>query len=283
MENKINKNVGLWLALNKDNKLVTIDKATNGVDYYCAECGSIVHSRALNSECVSPHFYHLNKGNCSCNEVILQYWKENLINIGETINLPTIGDITCIDRRIDFKFDKYKVDLIIKTDNNEHRFIIFELKTIDSDYIDTHYSTWKKLKYDVFNIDIKKLIHNEVMMVSSIETIYSLNILNKQYETYLFINNKIKKLFINKDIHKFNNKYYKLDNEQIKHFKTLSTSILKPLKDFVITNCSNDIKSLSVIDKSVFGIEWNKQFYFDIIKPIHNKLYEFILYLKDME
>lgn len=277
MKNKINKNVGLWLALNEDNKIITIDKAVNGIDYYCAECKSIVHSRALNSECVSPHFYHLNKGNCSCNEAILRYWKDNLINIGDTIFLPIIGNITCVDKRIDFNFDKYKVDLIIKTDNSKHKFIIFELKIIDSNYIDVHYDIWKKLKYDVFNVDIKKLIHNEVIIEDSINIIYSLNISKKQYETYLFIHNKLKL-----QDNKLKN-HYKLDKEQINFLKLLSENILTPLKDFIIINCEKDITSLTNIHKSIFEVKWSKQFYFDIIKPIHSKLNEFILYLKDMQ
>lgn len=45
-----NFNINNWLAQTKEGDLITIDKAVNGIDYYCPECGQILHSRALNSE-----------------------------------------------------------------------------------------------------------------------------------------------------------------------------------------------------------------------------------------
>jgi len=156
----INKSVKLWLALDQNNKYITIDKAINGTDYICPECHSIIHSRALNSDCMSPHFYHLNNLNsCNCTDAIKQYWKEYLIGIGEIVLLPKLYEITCIDKRIDFELHKdditIKVDLMIKTIYNQFFVITFDKGT---KYIDK----LKAFKYPIFYVDIGKLKYNNI-------------------------------------------------------------------------------------------------------------------------
>lgn len=101
--NKYN-NVQMWVALDNTGQQVFIENAELGQDYICPECGGIVRARAKDSDYMTEHFYHLNKSNCNGESLLHIYWKNNLVKIGETIILPVVGKVTCIDKRVEFAF-----------------------------------------------------------------------------------------------------------------------------------------------------------------------------------
>lgn len=96
MDDRIKERVNIWLAKDKEGNLVNILEAEQSKDYYCLECGEILRARAKESEKVTPHFYHLNNGNCGggINESeIHKYFKANLFHEGDT--LITKNNIEC--------------------------------------------------------------------------------------------------------------------------------------------------------------------------------------------
>jgi hypothetical protein len=257
----INKNVGLWLALDENNKFITIDKAENKKDYYCPECKSIVHSRALNSECVSPHFYHLNLNNCDCKEAIKQYWKEYLIGVGEIIELPKLKETTIIDKRIDFELHRndiiIQVDLMLKT--IENKFIVITFNN-DIEYIDK----LKIFEYPIYYIDINKLKCNKPKDINKLyELVYIKGIDKiKAFETDLhFIQHEMIHLKRDAEYYKANKFVYRLSKllENIEEIK---------------------LKWLYNYTKDLFKDKWNGFIYHKTIKPLNELCQKMIEYKK---
>ncbi|WP_252251134.1 hypothetical protein [Clostridium sp. VAP52] len=250
----INKNVQLWISKDENSNFITIDKAENSKDYYCCECGSVVHSRALNSEYVTSHFYHLNKGDCSCYEAIKQYWKEYIVNIGEIIELSKVCKVTCIDKRIDFELHKnnttVKVDLMIKTVDNKFIIITFNK---DSEYLDK----LKMFDYTVFYADVKKLQHNKQIDSSMFELLYYKSYgLDSELET---IRNNMKELYKNEEYYKANKFVYRLSKllEDIENIKVKW-----------LYNYTNDL----------FKDKWNGYVYHKVIKLLNELCKKMIEY-----
>jgi len=193
MNNKtINKEVKLWIAMDENNKMITINKSEPKKDYICAECNEIVRARALNSEYMSAHYYHLNGSECSCEDAIHKYWKENFINIGDTIYLKGIGNITCIDRRIEFTFNTkegiYKPDLVIKTDNKQYQFIVIEIYNTNAKDNTEYMYRWNELKYNVYELNVNGLNLNKSNYNQQLELIYNHKIeaMKKEFEEYTY-------------------------------------------------------------------------------------------------
>lgn len=255
----INKNVKLWLGLTKEKKFITIDKAINGIDYYCPECSSIIHSRALESEYMSPHFYHLNLNNCECLEAIKKYWKEYLIGIGEIIELPKQSETTIIDKRIDFELHKnditIKVDLMLKT--IENKFIIITFNN-DIEYIDK----LKIFEYPIYYIDINKLKCNKSADTKKLYQLLYIKINKdiKTFETELnTIRYNMRDLYKNKEHDKANKFVYRLG---------------KLLEDIEGVK----LQWLYNYNKDLFTDKWNGYVYHQVIKPLNelcNKMIEY--------
>lgn len=171
------KDVQMWVALNNHGDEIFIENAVIGVDYICPNCGGIVRARALDSTCVTEHFYHLQKSDCEGESLLHNYWKHNLIHIGDVITLPVVGDVECIDRRVEFSFNTrtgvYQPDLIIKTDNPKYRFIIFEIFNTNKKEIEKYTPKWKELKYVVFEVDVKGLHKNKDNITNQLKLLYS--------------------------------------------------------------------------------------------------------------
>lgn len=147
-------------ALDDSGNDVFIEDAVVGQNYYCPCCGGIVRCRAKNSGKVREHFYHIDKTNCDGGEALLhKYWKHHLFDIGETINLPLIGEIKCVNKWIEYptKDGKYRPDLIIKTNNPKYRFVVFEILNTNSKNVEKYNGIWKQYKYPVYEIDVKYL------------------------------------------------------------------------------------------------------------------------------
>jgi hypothetical protein len=263
MKNKtINKNVGLWLSLDKDNKFITIDKAVNGVSYYCPECKSEVRARALNSDYMSAHFYHLNLNNCDCKEAIKQYWKEYLIGIGEIIELPKQPETTIIDKRIDFELHKnditIKVDLMLKT--IENKFIIITFNN-DIEYIDK----LKTFEYPIYYIDINKLKCNKSIDTKSLyQLLYikiDIDIKTFEYELNT-IRYNMRDLYKNREYDKANKFVYRLG---------------KLLEDIE----SIKLQWLYNYSKDLFADKWNGYVYHKVVKLLNELCKKMIEYKKN--
>jgi hypothetical protein len=257
----INKNVHLWLGLTKDNKFITIDKALNGISYYCPECKSEVRARALDSEYMSPHFYHLNLNNCTCQDAIKQYWKEYLVGIGEIIELPKLKETTIIDKRIDFELKKndliIKVDLMLKT--IENKFIIVTFNN-DTEYIDK----LKIFEYPIFYIDINKLKCNKSKDINKLYQLLYMKINTdiKAFESQInTIRYNMRDLYKNKEYDKANKFVYRLG---------------KLLEDVE----SIKLQWLYNYNKDLFTDKWNGYVYHQIIKPLNDLCKQMIEYKK---
>lgn len=260
----INKTVQTWLSLDENKKFITIDKAVNGVDYYCCECGSILHSRALNSDCMSPHFYHLANEHsmCTCLESIKQYWKEYLVGIGEIIELPKLNETIIIDKRIDFELRKndmtIKVDLMLKT--IEKKFIIITFNN-DAEYIDK----LKLFEYPIYYIDINKLKCNKSADRKKLfELLYMKQDKNKKsFETELnTIRSNLKSLNRNEEYNKASKLTYRLGKllEEIESVK---------------------LQWLYNYNKDLFEDKWNGYVYHKVIKLLNELCKKMIEYKKD--
>lgn len=163
-------------ALDDFGNYIFIEDAIQGKDYYCPCCGGIVRCRAMESEKVREHFYHLDKTNCDGGEGSLhKYWKFHLVNIGEIIELPKIGRVKCLDRWIEYatKDGKYRPDLIIKTSSSKYRFVVLEILNTNRKDIENYNDIWDIYKYPVYEVDVKRLNRDRNNLTSCIKLLYS--------------------------------------------------------------------------------------------------------------
>lgn len=232
--NKYN-NVQMWVALDNVGQQIFIEGAKIGQDYICPECGGIVRARAKDSDYMTEHFYHLNKSNCSGESLLHIYWKNNLIKIGETITLPIVGTVTCIDKRVEFAFNtnegKYQPDLIIKTDNEKYKFIIIEIHNTNPKIIEDYQNKWDELKYTVFEIDVKGLDKDKSNLNKRLKLLYS-----PQKEIFIrnskvFLDDLLDK--VNEGMKKNDEYYYEFTIEGLpEHYKKMIGLGIAKLEDF---------------------------------------------------
>lgn len=313
-------NIKNWLAETKEGSLITINSAVNGVDYYCPDCKEILHSRALNSELVTPHFYHLNNSkitNCSCEGAYKRYWREYLINVAEMIELKFLNNVTCIHKEINYKVNEnMTADIYIKTGEGNNILFLF----------DKHEENFINLDYDVFYIDVMSLELNKSNFNDCHYLLHSafINKLNRKlrnnvnYAIETVKNNLIKntqQLNDNVSIDKFeilqNELYrasylkeYKLIDDVINLLKGRQTTLYKyknynisneevqalkkliaVLQQVTTLNIDLDINILKAINykiynKGYYNNSWSKCIYFDIIKPLAT---DFNTYIKEAE
>lgn len=297
------KSLKNWLALTKEGKYITIDKVdSNKQDYYCPCCQEVLRGRALESNLIQPHFYHLQNDNlnsCNYENAYRRYWKDNLILLAEVIELPILKTITCIDLKINYKVnDILTADIYIKTDQGQQVLFLFDKSNID----------FLKYDYDIFYIDFLQLEFNKSNFNSCIEILHSAkvkslienfkndiakikqkidisfkedatevnvninNILNVKNE---LIQNRFYKeaeliedvlMLINNRLHKFYT--YKKQNIYEDEYIKLNNLIDKILNT-KNSNLNTDIGAFKKIDYNIYkGTKWNRFIYFDFIKPI---------------
>lgn len=301
--NKYN-NVQMWVALDDEEQQVFIDNAKLGQDYFCPSCGGIVRARAKDSECVTEHFYHLNKSNCSGESLLHIYWKNNLIKIGETIILPTVGEVTCIDKRVEFAFNtsegKYQPDLIIKTNNPKYKFIIFEIHNTNPKIIEDYYNKWNELKYTVFEVDVKGLDKDKSNLDEQLTLLYS-------FQKEIFIKNSknaistLYNLLKNNPIIKETREKYippdllelidlgVIDEEYVNQYscqkirkydldiRPILSQFYKIFKNNLENYTSNTIKSLN---EDINSNNWNEDTYKYFVQPLMQILAQLKLYCR---
>ena len=172
----LNYEIKMLSALDEFGNDVFIEDAIQGKDYFCPSCGEVVHCRAMESDKVREHFYHLDKTNCDGGESSLhKYWKYHLINIGEIIELPKISRVKCLDRWIEYatKDGKYRPDLIIKTSSSKYRFVVLEILNTNRKDVDAYNEIWDTYRYPVYEIDVKRLNRDKSNITSCLKLLYS--------------------------------------------------------------------------------------------------------------
>lgn len=191
--------VNIWMALDSNGNEVTINEAVNGTSYKCMQCGGELRARAKDSICMTPHFYHLKQCECNGEGAIHKYWKKNLIQIGESIKIPTYGNITCVDKKEEheIKFSDsngeiYRPDFIIKTDNEDIPFIIFEIYYSNKKRLIDYKKIWKQLnKCMVIEVDVNSLDTDKSNLLECMTILYD----EKRESFYRECTYKIKQLY----------------------------------------------------------------------------------------
>lgn len=314
-----NFSVNNWLAETKEGNLITIDEVKDiHTDYFCCDCKEILHGRALESELVLPHFYHLQNNNlksCNCESAYKRYWKDKLIGLGEIIELKFLNEVTCIHKEINYKVNEdITADIYFKTSEGQE--ILFLFKKYDGNFIN--------LDYDIFYIDIMQLTLSKSNFKDNHYLLHSAainklnNKLNKSIDTLI---SKFK-LNLNKTVEgsKIDIKQLTQIQEQLKELNYIEeyenmTNIIKSLQDkqqtiytykgnkiytaeiialgkliqalknVTIYNIDLDLNILKSINYKIYNkgyhkYAWSKLTYFDLIKPLGA---EFQNYINEVE
>lgn len=156
------KVVNLDIALDENGKFIKSEEAIEGKDYYCPDCGAIVHIRATRSKAVTTHFYHLIKGECTGESAIHKYWKATLFNVGDVIYIYPIGNVMITHKKEEHRFDNingriYQPDIIVKTDNEKFRYLFIEIFNTSKKKISEYIDIWDSKGFGVVEIDVKKM------------------------------------------------------------------------------------------------------------------------------
>lgn len=160
------KVVNLDVALDSNGKYIKANEAVNGEDYFCPDCNEVVHVRAVNSRSVTPHFYHLVKGNCNGESAMHKYWKSKLFCVGDKVFIHPIGYVTITHRKEEHRFDNingrvYQPDIFVKTDNDNFKYLFIEIFNTSKKKVDKYIDIWESKKFGVVEIDIKTMDSNE--------------------------------------------------------------------------------------------------------------------------
>lgn len=156
--------IKLWYALNSNEKVVKIEDAKKGEEYFCPCCGAEVFPRALNSEKIRPHFYH-KKGE-SCTEAEIHKWiKKDLFKVGQTIKVNTckgIKEYTIKDILIEKSYKTsvgdYRPDISLVTTDGSVIFV--EVCNTNKKSIERYFDKWFELGNTVIEIKAKEVIEN---------------------------------------------------------------------------------------------------------------------------
>ena len=313
-------NVSTWLALTKEGEYITIDQVTDiHTDYYCPSCGEVLHGRALESELVDRHFYHLQNNNlesCNCEQAYKRYWKDRFISVGEVITLAFLKEITCISKETDYKIsDSLTADIYIKTKNNDNVLILFDnnkqVENSDLNYT-IYYLNFMRLERDLTNInECLTLLHSEQINKINIEFKNKIDEMVKEFKNdlkkekstcgidinkfsvledelkklkyfaeYEMMNNLIKSLK-GRNIPTYEYKNYIILDKEITGLKKLLSTLL-----YITTlNIDLDVNLLKhinnkIYNKGYYSNSWSKCIYFDLIKPLAQ---EFNVYINSIE
>lgn len=312
--------VNNWLGLTKEGEYITIDQVKDiHTDYYCPACGEVLHGRALESELVERHFYHLQNNNlesCNCEQAYKRYWKDKFISVGEIITLPFLNEMTCINKEIDYKVnDILTADIYIKTANNDNVLILFDDdKQVQNSKLDytIYHLNFMQLERDLSNLEeCITLLHIEEINKTNRDFYNKITSLADRFKNHLNVDQLGCKVNINKYIElqkELNEAGYKdeyiiidclinsLKNRVSTTYKYKDKIISKEeiegigrvinkLKGLTNFNVNLEIRALKSINykiynKGYYNNSWSKSVYFDLIKPIGS---EFNTYINNIE
>ena len=174
----------LIVAKDKDGNYVKISEANKDEIYYCPVCNGEIKARAIGSDKVQPHFYHITESNCS-NESILHWMFKNwLFESGSVFNVDGeefIVDDFEMEKQFDTPFGEYRPDLFIQTNKEEFFFEINYSSGKDKTFSDK----WTHLNKRVVEVNVKELINCELYdEVPTFKTIFEDGEYTKEYKTY---------------------------------------------------------------------------------------------------
>lgn len=174
----------LIIAKDKDGKYIKISEANNETEYYCPICNGIIKPRAIGSEKVQPHFYHVSETNCN-NESILHWMFKNwLFEKGTEFKIDNeifiVQDFE-MEKKYETPYGDYIPDLIINTDKETFFFEINYSNSKDKTYSDK----WMYLKNRVVEVNVKELINCELYeTIPTFKIIFENGEYKKEYKQY---------------------------------------------------------------------------------------------------
>lgn len=165
MNGFVNENVGLFYARDKYENILLINEINDtnkGAELICPICGTAVKPRALNSDKVSPHFYHVTVTEHS-GEAVLHWWYKNQYLIpGDVFHIDVDGErysYTCklmeTEKQYRTSVGLYQPDATITTTTGEE--IFFEYNYTNKKNSDDYAEKWIELGRNVVEINIKTL------------------------------------------------------------------------------------------------------------------------------
>lgn len=174
----------LIVAKNKEGNYTKISEANKDEIYYCPVCNGEVKARAIGSDKVQPHFYHITESSCN-NESILHWMFKNwLFESGSIFKVDKEEFIVTnfeMEKLIETPFGEYRPDLFIQTDKEDFFFEINYSSGKDKTFSDK----WTYLNKRVVEVNVKELINCELYdEIPKFKTIFEDGKYTKEYKTY---------------------------------------------------------------------------------------------------
>lgn len=166
MNEFLNENVGLFYARDKYENILLINEIGNdnrNNEFTCPICGTIVKPRAIDSEKISPHFYHVVAVEHSTESVLHWWYKNQYLIKGDKFSIVSDGikydyvcESTSIEQKYNTSFGIYRPDVVVKTATGEE--IFFEYNYTSSKNPDDYTEKWIELDRNVVELNIKTLL-----------------------------------------------------------------------------------------------------------------------------
>lgn len=163
----INDSVNLFYAKDEYENIILINEIndSNREKYYvCPICGNQVKPRAINSEKISPHFYHINAAECNPESMLHWWYKNKFLISGSVFKVSTDGVISTykckdilIEKTYETSFGDYRPDLTITTSDDKEIFV--EYNYSNKKNVDEYIDKWFELGRTVVEIDIRSLMN----------------------------------------------------------------------------------------------------------------------------
>lgn len=161
MSKELNNNIKLWFAKDKNGEVVTIydyDSSYDNELFMCPMCQKEVKPRALNSEKVSRHFYHVEES--KCNEDFTHWWIKNVLILpNQEIKVIADQENTYIVKEVYIEkpykttFGIYKPDITIIAEDNT--VIYLEIFNKNKKNLFKYIDKWDELKGIVCEISVE--------------------------------------------------------------------------------------------------------------------------------
>lgn len=139
-----------------------IDDGNRDEEYTCFVCGAQIKPRAIESDKMSKHFYHVAGSECSAESVMHYWYKEMYLKDGDKFKLLVDGqyiDYECKELIVEKTYKtlagNYRPDATVITTSGEEIFVEYNYKNKKkkSEYVDR----WTELNKTVVELNISKL------------------------------------------------------------------------------------------------------------------------------